>query len=112
MSALKTSNLPVDRDDASTDLCFQRGAVVGSLDESFCCSHLRRSFGALRTVDRLGRLISSSTPLNNEYVWKVELNSYQNEYKCESPLEVHTQSHPDWHPLMRLHSRRVARSIV
>ena len=29
MSALKASNLPVDRDDASTDLCFQRGAVVG-----------------------------------------------------------------------------------
>ena len=50
MSALKASNLPVDKDDASTDLCFQRGAVVGSLGESFCCSHLRRSCGALRTV--------------------------------------------------------------
>ena len=34
-SACKASNRPVGRDDASTDLCFRRGAVVGSLDESF-----------------------------------------------------------------------------
>ena len=50
---------------------------------------------ALRTaVDRLGRL-GSTTPLLNEYVWELVLNIYKNEDKCESPLELHTQSHPN-----------------